>query len=114
MKVWDFSAEVDWVPNIHLLERLPVGTIIQFEKGDYKIAKEVIGNKHIFGGFFDPTMTLTHTKEDCIDTVKKMIDVCAPGGRFYFGFYRHVIDINSIDVKKLQAVCDYVHENTNY
>jgi hypothetical protein len=107
-------AEVDWVPNIHLLERLPEGTIIQFEKGDPRIAKDVIGKKHIFGGFFDPTITLTRSKDECIDAVKKLIDIGAPGGRFYFGFDRHVIDINSIDVKKLQAVCDYVHENTNY
>ncbi|MDR3160895.1 MAG: hypothetical protein LBU28_04700 [Spirochaetaceae bacterium] len=107
-------AEVDWTPYVSFLEKLPKGTIIQFERGDYKKIKETFGNKHVFGGFFDPTMTLTHSKEECIDWVKRMLDVCAPGGGFYFGFDRHVLDIKSIDVKKLQAVCDYVHLNTNY
>jgi hypothetical protein len=107
-------AEVDWTPYVNFLEKLPERTIIQFERGDYKKIKDTFGNKHIFGGFFDPTMTLTHSKEECIDWVKRMIDVCAPGGGFYFGFDRHVLDIKSIDVKKLQAVCDYVHLNTNY
>jgi hypothetical protein len=107
-------AEVDWTPYSGFLEKLPKGTIIQFERGDYKKIKETFGTKHIFSGFFDPTMTLTRSKEECVDWVKRMIDTCAPGGGFYFGFDRHILDIKSIDVKKLQAVCDYVHLNTNY
>lgn len=107
-------AEVDWTRYAEYLARLPENTIIQFEYGDAKLIKEVVGKKQIIGGFFDPTITLTRSKEECLDEVKRLVDICAPSGRFFFAFNKHVMDINSIDVKKLQAVIDWVRENTYY
>ncbi|MDR3294452.1 MAG: uroporphyrinogen decarboxylase [Clostridiales Family XIII bacterium] len=107
-------AEVDWTRYIDYLAKLPENTIIKFEDGDAKKIKTAIGGRHIIGGFFDPTITLTHSKEECIDEVKRLLEIGMPGGRFYFAFNRHVIDINSVDVKKLQAVCEYVKENAYY
>jgi uroporphyrinogen-III decarboxylase len=79
-----------------------------------KLIKEKMGDRHIIGGFFDPTITLTRSLDECLDEVKRLLETGMPGGRFYFAFNKHVIDINSVDVKKLQAVCEYVHENSNY
>ena len=107
-------AEVDWTRYADYLAKLPEGTIIKFDDGDAKLLKEKLGGRHIIGGFFDPTITLTRSTDECIDVVKRLLEIGMPGGRFYFAFNRHVIDINSVDVKKLQAVCDYVHENAYY
>ncbi|MDR1572046.1 MAG: uroporphyrinogen decarboxylase [Clostridiales Family XIII bacterium] len=107
-------AEVDWTRYADYLAKLPVGTIIKFEYGDAKLIKEKMGDRHIIGGFFDPTVTLTRSLDECLDDVKRLLDIGMPGGRFYFAFNKHVIDINSVDVKKLQAVCEYVHENAYY
>ncbi len=107
-------AEVDWTRYAEYLARLPENTIIQFENGDVKHIKEVVGKKQIIGGFFDPTITLTRSKEQCLDEAKRLIDIGAPSGKFFFAFDRHVMDINSVDVNKLQAVINWVHENTDY
>ena len=79
-----------------------------------KKIKEIVGSKHIIGGFYDPTITLTRSKEECIDEAKRLLDVCMPGGRFYFAFNRHVLDISSVDVDKLVAVIEYVRNNAVY
>ena len=107
-------AEEDWTRYAEYLERLPKSSILMFEYGDYKRFKETVGKEHLMGGFFDPTITLTRTKEQCIDEAKRLIDVCAPGGKFYFGFDKAVMDIKSIDVPKLQAVLEWVSANTDY
>jgi uroporphyrinogen-III decarboxylase len=107
-------AEEDWTRYAEFLARLPKSSIFMFESGDYKKIKETAGKNHLMGGFFDPTITLTRSKEECIDEVKRMVDVCAPGGNFYFGFDKSIIDIKSIDVPKLQAVLDWVYANTDY
>ena len=107
-------AEEDWTRYLGYLERLPKSSIIWVENGDYKKFKETVGKDHLMGGFFDPTITLTRSKEDCIDEAKRLIDVCAPGGKFFFTFDRGIMDIKSVDVSKLQAVLEWVSVNTNY
>jgi hypothetical protein len=107
-------CEEDWTRYSEYLESLPKSTIFWFEYGDYKKLKETAGKKHLMGGFFDPTMTLARSKEECIDAVKRMVDVCAPGGNFYFGFNKGVMDIKSVDVSKLQAVLEWFAVNTDY
>jgi hypothetical protein len=107
-------AEEDWTRFSDHLATLPENQIIKFENGDVKKIKEVVGAKHVIGGFFDPTITLTRSKEECIDEAKRLLDIGMPGGRFFFAFNRHVLDIASVDVNKLIAVIDYVHENAVY
>jgi hypothetical protein len=107
-------AEEDWTRYAEYLARLPKSSIIWFEYGDYKKLKETVGKNHLIGGFYDPTITLTKSKEDCIDEVKRLIDVCAPGGNYYFTFDKGVLDIKSVNVPKLQAVLEWVATNTNY
>lgn len=107
-------AEEDWTRFADHLSRLPESTIIMFEKGDYKVLKETAGKNHVITGFYDPTITLTKTKEECIDEAKRLLDVCMPGGRFFFSFDKGVMDIKSVDVPKLQAVLEWVGANANY
>ena len=107
-------AEEDWTRFAGHLERLPRSSILLFEYGDCKRLKETVGKSHLIGGFYSPTITLTRSKEECIDEAKRLIDTCAPGGNFYFAFDKAVMDIKSVDVPKLQAVLEWVALNTDY
>ena len=107
-------AEGDMTRYAAHMAELPKSTIVWVEAGDYKQYKETFGKAHVMGGFFNPTITLTKSKEECIDVVKRMLDVCAPGGHFFFTFDRGVIDVKSINVPVLQAVLEWVANNTNY
>jgi len=107
-------AEEDWTRYADYLASFPENQVVKFEYGDVKLLKDKVGSKHIIGGFFDPTITLVRSKEECIDEVKRLLDVCMPGGRFYFAFNKHIIDINSVDVGKLVAVLEYVRDKAVY
>lgn len=107
-------CEQDWTRYSAYLESMPESVSMLFEDGDYAHIKRVVGAKHIIGGFFDPTVTLTRSKEQCIDTAKRLVDTLAPGGRYFFGFNRSVMDIKSVDVPKLQAVLEWVRDNAVY
>ena len=107
-------VEQDWTRFCHYLERLPKSTIMFMEAGDPKRFTETVGKDHVFGGFFDPTITLARSKEACIDEAKKLLDICMKSDHFYFTFDRSVIDMKSVDVPKLQAVLEWLYENGKY
>ena len=106
-------AENDWTRFLPFLERLPKSTCAWIEDGDMKEYTETFGKDHIFGGFFDATMTLSKTKEQCIDYVKEMCDICMKSDHFYFTFNKGVMDINSVDISKLQAVLEWLRDNAH-
>jgi hypothetical protein len=107
-------VEQDWTRYCEYLERLPKSTIMFMENGDPKRFTETAGKDHAFGGFYDPTITLSRSKEECIDEAKKLLDICMKSDHFYFTFDKYVMDIKSIDVPKLQAVLEWVRENGKY
>lgn len=111
---YNIFAEQDWTRYADWLARLPASTIVRFEDGDRKLLKETVGKNHVIGGFFDATITLTRTKEECVDEAKRLFETCGEGGRFYFCLNKGIMDINSIDVKKYQAVLDWVHTSAVY
>jgi hypothetical protein len=104
-------AENDWTRYLPYLEKLPKSTAIWAEDGDLEEYTKTAGKDHIFGGFFDPTITLTKTKEECIDVVKRMCDICMKSDHFYFTTKCSVMDIESIDIGKFQAVLEWVRDN---
>jgi hypothetical protein len=107
-------AEQDFTRYCEYLARLPKSTIVGIENGDPKRFTETVGKDHVFGGFYDPTITLTRSKEACIDEAKKLLDICMKSDHFYFTFNRPVMDIKSVDVPKVQAVLEWIHENGKY
>lgn len=107
-------AEQDWTRFAEYLAQMPQSTNIVFENGDYAHIKKTVGKNHTIGGFYDPTITLSRSKEDCIDEAKRLLDTCMEGGRFFFTFDRSVMDIKSIDAGKLQAVLEWVRDNGTY
>ncbi|MDR0562872.1 MAG: hypothetical protein LBG73_09330 [Spirochaetaceae bacterium] len=107
-------VEQDWTRYCEYLERLPKSTIMFMEGGDPKRFTETVGKDHAFAGFYDPTITLAKSKQECIDEAKKLLDICMKSDHFYFNFDKNIIDIKSVDVPKLQAVLEWVHENGIY
>ncbi|SNS06672.1 Uroporphyrinogen decarboxylase (URO-D) [Anaerovirgula multivorans] len=107
-------VEHDWMRYIDYLYELPENTRMWFEYGDPKLVKEKLGKKHIISGFYPITLLKTGTKQQCIDKAKELIDILAPGGRYYFGFDKGIITADSVDLGNLQAVLEYVAENAHY
>ena len=106
-------CEQDWMRYIDYLQEMPEGTVMLFEYGDPKLAKEKLG-KHIISGFYPITTLKTHTKEQCIDKAKELIDIMAPGGGYCFSFDKSPVTLNSVNVDNYKAVLKYVSENANY
>jgi hypothetical protein len=85
-----------------------------FEYGDPKLIKEKLGKKHILNGFYPITLLKTGTKQQCIDKAKELIDILAPGGKYFFGFDKAIITADSVNLENLKAVLEYVSENAYY
>jgi hypothetical protein len=107
-------AEQDWTRFAEHLETLPKSAVVMTEDGDPARFTETAGKNHVFGGFFDPTMTLAKSEDACIDAAKRLLDTCMKSGHFYFGFNRGVMDIKSVDTRKLRAVLEWVRDNGYY
>jgi uroporphyrinogen-III decarboxylase len=101
-------VEHDWMRFIDYLYELPENTRMMFEYGDPKVIKEKLGDKHILTGFYPLTLLKTGTKEQCVDKAKELVEILAPGGKYYFGFDKSIITLDSVNVENLQAVLDYV------
>jgi hypothetical protein len=107
-------AEQDWTRYAEYLERLPKSSIIVAEAADPKRITETVGKNHIFSGFYDPTITLSKSKEECIDEAKRLLEICMKSDHFYFSFDKSVMDIKSINVSKLQSVLEWIRDNGKY
>lgn len=107
-------VEHDWMRYIDYLYELPENTRMWFEYGDPKLVKEKLGKKHIITGFYPLTTLKTGTKQVCIDKAKELIDILAPGGKYFFDFDKAVITTDSVNLENLKAVLEYVVENAKY
>jgi len=107
-------VEHDWMRYLDYLYELPENTIMRFEYGDPKLVKEKLGKKHIITGFYPVSLLKTGTKQQCIDKAKELIDILAPGGRYFFDFDKAPITLDSVNVENARAVLEYVAANANY
>jgi hypothetical protein len=106
--------EQDWTRYTDFLATLPASTIGWCDQGDPQVFADTFGQGHAWGGFFDPMITLTRSKEECIDEAKRLLDVGMKTGHFFFTFNQSVMDVRTIDVGKLQAVLEWVRDNAVY
>jgi len=107
-------VEQDWTRFAPFLARLPKSTIMYMEAGDPKVFAETVGKDHVIGGFYDPTISLARSKEECIDEMKRLLDIVMKTGKYYLTFDRSVMDVKSIDIPKIQAVLEWVTLNAKY
>ena len=96
------------------LQEMPEGTILRFEEGDPKLIKEKLGKKFILTGFYPISMLMTHTKEQCVDKAKELLDTLAPGGNYIFDFDKGVWSLAGNVMENLRAVLEYVNANGAY
>jgi len=107
-------CEDNWTRYLDYLYELPTDTRLMFEYGDPKLIKEKLGKKHIITGLYPVTMLKTNTKEQCLDKATEMLDVLAPGGKYYFGLDKNPLTINDIKFENLCAVTEYIRDNGIY
>jgi hypothetical protein len=72
------------------------------------------GKNHIITGFYPSVMFKTHTKQQCIDKAKELLDILAPGGNYYFNFDKAPMTLGSTNLENYYAVIEYVAENGKY
>lgn len=101
-------VEGDCMRFLDHLNDLPKGCLFIFEYGDIKTIKEKLGKKHIITGLFPVTALKTKTKQECIDIAKNIVDVCAPGGNFIFGFDKSILRLKDINTDNLKTVFSFV------
>ncbi|NLM45765.1 MAG: uroporphyrinogen decarboxylase [Firmicutes bacterium] len=108
--------EQDWMRYLDYLNDLPENTIMRFEFGDPKLVKEKVGKKHIVSGLYPITLLQTGTKEQCVDKAKELMDILAPGGKYWFNYDKSVLTIDKEGriADNLKAVTEYVYENGKY
>jgi hypothetical protein len=71
--------------RIEQLADVPKGkTIIHFETADMAKAKKVLGNVACISGNMPIYLLEWGTKQQVIDEIKRLIDICAPGGGYIF------------------------------
>jgi len=109
-------VESDWMRYLDYLYELPENTIMRFEYGDPKLVKEKLGKKHIISGFYPVTLLQTGTKQQCVDKTKELMDILAPGGKYWWQADKSIINLeaNGPVVENLRAVLEYVHDNGTY
>lgn len=107
-------CEQDWTRFTDELSELPQGTRLYMEYGDPRIFKEKLGKKFVLGGFYPVTLLKNGTKEQCLDKVKELMDIMAPGGNYFFRFDKSILDTSDMIPENYTAVMNYVLENGKY
>ncbi|WP_195268201.1 uroporphyrinogen decarboxylase family protein [Eubacterium sp. 1001713B170207_170306_E7] len=107
-------CEADWTRYLDYLVELPEGTRFCFEYGDPQTIKDKLGKKHILSGLYPVTYLKTATKQQCVDKVKELIDIMAPGGNYIFNFDKNPFVMSDVDLNNYKAVLEYVVQNTDY
>ena len=107
-------CEDNWERYLDYLYELPVDTRLMFEYGDPELIKEKLGKKHIITGLYPVSILKTHTKEKCLEKAKEMLDILAPGGKYYFGLDKNPLTIHDIKLENLCAVTEYVRDHGVY
>ncbi len=71
--------------RIEQMADIPAGkTIIHFERADMSKAKKVLGDRACLSGNLPIYLLERGTKQQVVDEVKRLLDICAPGGGYIF------------------------------
>lgn len=106
--------EHDYTRFVDHLQDLPKGQYLAVEYGDPKLFKDKLGSQHILGGFYPLQLLKSGSKEECVDKVKELMDVLAPGGGYIFSFDKSLLRLDDIKVENMHAVLDAVEKYGKY
>jgi hypothetical protein len=74
-----------YTSRLEFLKEVPRGKVIyHFEQCDMARAKKVLGDTACIAGGFSVNLLAFNTKQQVIDEVKRLIDICAGGGGYIF------------------------------
>lgn len=107
-------CEGNWARYLDHLHELPANVRLRFEYADPKTVKEKLGDKQIISGFYPFSLLQIASKEKVIDEAKKLVDILAPGGHYYFEFDKSAITCQGNTKENMIALSDYLRDNTNY
>ena len=86
--------------------------MIAFTDMDMKKVKETVGQHNCITGGINEHLLETGTPEQVTEAVKRMLDVCAPGGGYIFAVNR---TLNSnCKPENVEAMCDAVRKYGQY
>ena len=106
--------ENDWTPHFDYILDFPGCAELQFEYGDPKEIQQKFKGRHIMSGMFPITMLQTHTKQQCIDFAKMLMDTFGPDGNFIFNTDKGIYSIKEPIATNVKAVFEYVRDNGSY
>lgn len=76
-------CEGNYYTRLETLRDVPRGKVVYFfEKQDMRKAKEILGNTACIAGNLDTNLLSYGTKETIEEEVKRLLDICAPGGGY--------------------------------
>ena len=101
-----FYGEGAFMHQLHRFRETPKGSmIIGLEQDDPFEAHKIIGDWATLIAAPSPELLCLGTKQQVVDTVKKLFDVLAPGGGFIFG--QHTGMLTAKDAKVENVVAAY-------
>ena len=106
--------EENWDRYMDYLEELPNGTRFAVELGDPQLYKDRLGKSMILTGFYRVDNFRLKTKEHCADEAKRLIDILAPGGNYYFALNKSALVGGDIIPENYVATLEYVKEHNKY
>ncbi len=108
-------CERDWshVTDI-VYDTFPEGLQLSVEGMSPEMAKEKLGDKFIIGNCINGRIIRYSTKQECIDTIKKSLDILMSGGNYVFGFNESLLAGADLVPENYQAVLDTVLEYGQY
>lgn len=103
-------CEENWNNIIDCVAELPEGSLIRFEKTDPVKAREIIGTKCIFNGFYDMNNYWHATVDEAVENTKKFLDVVAVDGRYQFQADKSPLAGTDIKLENVKAIFKTVKE----
>lgn len=107
--------ENNWSPYLDYVESFPKGKIFGiFEYGNLSEIKKRVGKYLCVAGGMPISQLAYGSKQECLDTAKRIIDECAPGGGFIFTTDKLLLSLDDGRFENIQAVHEFVHEYGKY
>lgn len=104
----------DYTRYLDILQDFPAGTIMYMDQGDLRLLKDKLGGKHILTGLFPIDVLRGGTEEEVRDTVKKYLDILAPGGGYVFDIDRAPMRLDDVKLENYIAMAEAVEEYGKY
>ncbi len=103
-------CEDDYTRFLDLLNELPEGALLRFEKTDVNEAVKKLDKKFVTTGFFPMDVYRSYGIDEAIDETKRFLDIVAPGGRYRFMADKSPLRGSDIQMGVIQAVIKTIKE----